>query len=35
MMSTVTLDAMDLCLQRPSDTRTELRADAVDEITDP
>jgi starvation-inducible DNA-binding protein len=32
MMSTVTLDAMDLCLQRPSDTRTDLRADAVDEI---
>jgi starvation-inducible DNA-binding protein len=31
-MSTVTLDAMDLCLQRPSDTRTDLRADAVDEI---
>jgi starvation-inducible DNA-binding protein len=31
-MSTVTLDTMDLCLQRPSDTRTDLRAGAVDEI---
>jgi starvation-inducible DNA-binding protein len=32
MMSTVTLEAMDLCLPRPSDTQTDLRADAVDEV---
>ena len=31
-MSTVILDEMDLCLRRRSDARTDLAADAVDEI---